>query len=277
MNSYANNTYVRPLARAGSEVFIAALRVLVVFVALLISAALSIDLITNSQGLVAYTLLLLGYLYVETKSLWVRETRLFWINPVVLASIFTFVLAFGVTNVLYFMPEDVVALVGLQPIATPWMNQLMLLVVLGACAMWVGYNSGMAAGLPVIVSDEVGAAPDLVRDKGTGIVYRCGDVTALASALGALLQSEALRVNMGTKARELIGERNVAACASGVVVAGVNFTRGEKTGPSDLLLGRWISVPVPPMRLRSMVADNKKRCLHENGDRDPDGAHILRS
>lgn len=124
--------------------FTAALRVLVVLSALLIYAALSLDVITDFQGLSAYTLLLLGYLYGETRNLWVRETHLFWINPVVLASILTFVLAFGVTNVLYFMPEDVV---GMQPIATPWMNRLMLLVVLGACAMWVGYSSGVGCSL----------------------------------------------------------------------------------------------------------------------------------
>lgn len=82
-------------------------------------------------------------------------------------------------------------------------------------------NEVMAAGLPVIVSDEVGAAPDLVQDKGTGIVYRCGDVEALAAALETLLQSEALRVEMGVKARELISHWDVAACATGIVTAAV--------------------------------------------------------
>lgn len=143
MSSYAGHAYVRPLVRSRNGMFIAALRMLAVFSALLIYALLSIELITNSQGLVAYTSLLLAYLCVEARNLWVREPNLFWINPVVLASIFTFALAFGVTNVLYFFPGDLVALVGLEPIATPWMNQLMLLVVLGACAMWVGYSSGV--------------------------------------------------------------------------------------------------------------------------------------
>lgn len=147
MNSSASKTGFPTLAHARNEISIAGLRALVVFVALLVYAVLSIDLITNSQGLVAYTLLLLGYLYVETRNLWRSEIHLFWINPVVLASIFTFVMAFGITNVLYFMPEDVVALVGLEPIATPWMNQLMLLVILGACAMWVGYSSGVGRNM----------------------------------------------------------------------------------------------------------------------------------
>lgn len=155
MNSYeANNSYIRPQLRARSWMLTAAVRVLVVSLALLIYAVLSMDLITNAQGLAAYTLLLLGYLYVETRNLWARESQLFWINPVVLASIFTFVMAFGVTNVLYFIPEDVVVLVGLEPIATLWMNQLMLLVVLGAISMWVGYSSSVGRNLGRILQQS---------------------------------------------------------------------------------------------------------------------------
>lgn len=147
MNSNASNFRIGPLARTRNGTFIAVLRVLVVLLALLIYAMLSRDLITHFEGLSIYALLLLGYLYGETRNLWMRESHLFWINPVVLGSIFTFGLAFGVTNVLYFMPEEVVALVGLQPVATLWMNHLMLLVVLAACAMWVGYSSGVGRSI----------------------------------------------------------------------------------------------------------------------------------
>ncbi|MBZ0159600.1 MAG: glycosyltransferase [bacterium] len=80
-------------------------------------------------------------------------------------------------------------------------------------------NEVMAAGLPVVVSDEVGAAADLVQGQGTGFVYPCGDVEALAGALESLLQSEALRLEMGKKARELIRAWDVDACASGIAAA----------------------------------------------------------
>jgi glycosyltransferase involved in cell wall biosynthesis len=46
-------------------------------------------------------------------------------------------------------------------------------------------NEAMAAGTLPVVSDRVGAAPDLVR--GIGEVYPCGDVTALAVALSRAL------------------------------------------------------------------------------------------
>jgi len=148
MNNYeANNSNMCPQACTGNGTLAAAVRVLALFLTLLIYSMLSMDFITNSDGLGAYSFLLLGYLYIEIRNLWARESQLFWINPVVLASIFTFVMAFGVTNILYFMPEDVVALVGLEPIATPWMNQLMLLVMLGAISMWVGYSSSMGRSM----------------------------------------------------------------------------------------------------------------------------------
>jgi glycosyltransferase involved in cell wall biosynthesis len=46
-------------------------------------------------------------------------------------------------------------------------------------------NEAMAAGALPVVSDRVGAGPDLVR--GIGEVYPCGDVTSLAAALGRAL------------------------------------------------------------------------------------------
>jgi glycosyltransferase involved in cell wall biosynthesis len=46
-------------------------------------------------------------------------------------------------------------------------------------------NEAMAAGVLPVVSDKVGAAPDLVR--GAGEVFPCGDVPALAAALGRAL------------------------------------------------------------------------------------------
>lgn len=44
-------------------------------------------------------------------------------------------------------------------------------------------NDALASGCPVIVSDAVGAAEDLVRDGVNGRVYPAGDVAALAAVL----------------------------------------------------------------------------------------------
>ena len=50
-------------------------------------------------------------------------------------------------------------------------------------------NEVMSAGRPVVVSDQVGCWPDLVRDGGNGYVYPCGNIDALAELLRKILQS----------------------------------------------------------------------------------------
>jgi hypothetical protein len=147
MNNFTNNSLagIRPQFRNGKK--IVALRLLVLFFAALIYGMLSANLIVDSQGFIAYTSLLLGYLFLELKNLWKYDSNLFWINPIFLASIQTFILAFGVSNVIYFFPDAVLEVVGIVPNVTPWMNQLMLFVLLGAISMWVGYSSSIGFGL----------------------------------------------------------------------------------------------------------------------------------
>ncbi len=134
-------------AKSANVIPILLVRVLVVLLCSFIFAGLSLELMDDIQGLMAYTLLLLWYLYYEIRYLWSYDNHLFFVNPVVLASVFTFVLTFGITNVLFLLPEKFLIVVGLRPIATPWMNQLMMLVLLGAVAMWVGYTSVMGRTL----------------------------------------------------------------------------------------------------------------------------------
>jgi glycosyltransferase involved in cell wall biosynthesis len=84
-------------------------------------------------------------------------------------------------------------------------------------------NEVMAAGLPVIASDGVGAVPDLVQGKGTGLVYPCGDVDALAEALELLINDDAMRIDMGEKARRLIGAWDVDVCAANTLSAAMHL------------------------------------------------------
>ena len=65
-------------------------------------------------------------------------------------------------------------------------------------------NEGMEFGLPLVVSDAVGAGPDLVHIGENGFVFRVGDTGALANYLELLLNDEALRQRMGQASREII-------------------------------------------------------------------------
>jgi glycosyltransferase involved in cell wall biosynthesis len=80
-------------------------------------------------------------------------------------------------------------------------------------------NEGMCFGLPVIASDAVGAAPDLVRSGENGFVYTVGDTVALGSALRRVLADPAGRSAMGARSREIVGQFSYDADIDGILQA----------------------------------------------------------
>jgi glycosyltransferase involved in cell wall biosynthesis len=68
-------------------------------------------------------------------------------------------------------------------------------------------NEAMACGLPAIVSDTVGCAPDLVMDEVTGFKYKCGDFTQLAEHLVYMAEHKELSREMGSNAQCLINSK----------------------------------------------------------------------
>lgn len=80
-------------------------------------------------------------------------------------------------------------------------------------------NEVMCAGIPVVVADEVGCVPDLVRDGQNGLLMKAGDVASLTYALRRLLVGEAERATMGRKCLEIIGGWSYERCRRGVIAA----------------------------------------------------------
>jgi glycosyltransferase involved in cell wall biosynthesis len=80
-------------------------------------------------------------------------------------------------------------------------------------------NEAMNFGLPVVVSDKVGSAADLVRPGWNGCVVPAGDPAALADALGRLVTDAELRREYGERGKELVSEYSIEACAGGIVAA----------------------------------------------------------
>ena len=91
-------------------------------------------------------------------------------------------------------------------------------------------NEAMAAGLPVIVSDDVGCAVDLVRDGENGFVYPVGDVTALHDALAATLQPGRAAA-MGAQSRAIISRWSYAEDVEGLRSA-LRFTTRKNLLPA---------------------------------------------
>jgi glycosyltransferase involved in cell wall biosynthesis len=70
-------------------------------------------------------------------------------------------------------------------------------------------NEAMCCGLPVVVSDKVGAAADLVADGVNGFVYPMGDVPALAHRVLRIVSDDGLRSAMARESVRRIGEWSV--------------------------------------------------------------------
>jgi glycosyltransferase involved in cell wall biosynthesis len=65
-------------------------------------------------------------------------------------------------------------------------------------------NEVMNAARPVIVSDDVGCAPDLISDGVNGCIYPAGDIAALEGALRRVLTTPGVAEVMGRRAFERI-------------------------------------------------------------------------
>lgn len=77
--------------------------------------------------------------------------------------------------------------------------------LLSAWEPWgVVVNEAAACGKPLVLSDQVGAAPDLLRDGDNGVLVPAGDVAAAAAALRRLAASPAERSAFGARSREIV-------------------------------------------------------------------------
>lgn len=77
-------------------------------------------------------------------------------------------------------------------------------------------NEAMCAGLPVIVSDVVGAVPDLLKEGINGYSFQAGNVEQLAEKLYLILSNDELRISMGKKSREIISNWSYNECIQGI-------------------------------------------------------------
>ena len=80
-------------------------------------------------------------------------------------------------------------------------------------------NEGMCFNLPIIASDRVGAARDLVREGVNGFTYPCGDVNVLAERIESLLRNTNTIRQFGEKSWEIIQQWGATESAEYLVHA----------------------------------------------------------
>ncbi len=88
-------------------------------------------------------------------------------------------------------------------------------------------NEAAGAGLPIVTTDGVGAAGDLIRDGDTGRVVKQGDARALAAAISDLLRSPDAARAFGGRARTQAAQFTVERMADAF---GLAFERAAGGG-----------------------------------------------
>lgn len=90
----------------------------------------------------------------------------------------------------------------------------------GAGETWgLVVNEAMCFGLPIIVSDVVGCAPDLVKDGENGYVVPFGDDKALAERLKALASDKSLCARFGEMSRRIVSRYSHEEDVKGIISA----------------------------------------------------------
>ena len=77
----------------------------------------------------------------------------------------------------------------------------------------------MACGLPVIVSDRVGASADLVEEGQNGFVVEAGDAAALAARIIDVFADDVRRALMAARSRDIISRWDYRMCVGGFLSA----------------------------------------------------------
>lgn len=89
-------------------------------------------------------------------------------------------------------------------------------------------NEVMNAGRAVIVSDQVGCGPDLVRHGENGWVFRAGDVEALSAGLRFVLENPEHTRALGERSREIISNWGFEQDVQGLKQALTAIMQGDK-------------------------------------------------
>ena len=119
-------------------------------------------------------------------------------------------------------------------------------------------NEALATGLPCVVSNAVGCAPDLIRDGETGYVYPLDDIEALAMTLAKVRHRKAEGHDWGPACRALVAAYSYDAMTAGVVRAAGRFSP-HSPGPEP----DWSAAPRPHRRLLRPDGDCRRSRAHD--------------
>jgi glycosyltransferase involved in cell wall biosynthesis len=109
------------------------------------------------------------------------------------------------------------------------LGDLFVLPSYGAEESWgLAVNEAMCMGRPVVASNHVGCAQDLVQSGVNGLTFPAGDVEALARVLGDALSNGERLTNWGLQSRRIVGAFSYENATRGLFAA-LESVRGHVT------------------------------------------------
>lgn len=140
---------------------------------------------------------------------------------------------------------------GLENVHFPgFVNQSGLPGVYAACDVFVlpsedepwglAVNEAMCAGLPVVTSEGIGCARDLVRADINGQTFPVGDIHKLAAILRSLVSDTETRQRMGAASRDIISHWSYAECCDGLREALAALVPPKPTARKSVHAGRGV-------------------------------------
>jgi glycosyltransferase involved in cell wall biosynthesis len=95
-------------------------------------------------------------------------------------------------------------------------------------------NEAMAAGLPVLVSERCGCAPDLVAQGRNGFTFDPYDVERLAALMTLIASEECNRAAMASMSRDIIAQWDLSRFVSGLDTAARVALDAPRKRPSSI-------------------------------------------
>ncbi len=80
-------------------------------------------------------------------------------------------------------------------------------------------NEAMACGLPVVTTDMVGSAYDLIQEGKNGFIYPAGDIASLTLILEKFIEEPSLCEQFGYESVKIISSWGYDRCINGIITA----------------------------------------------------------
>lgn len=104
-------------------------------------AALDARIIDDVSAYICFTLIILGFSFVQAVLSYEEDGRWVIANPAVAATLIASFLQLGIGNLIWFAPDDILYLTPALLVIDYWSDYYLALLILAFIALWSGYRS----------------------------------------------------------------------------------------------------------------------------------------